>query len=832
MKHEALIELQEERELISRGLGATRYYNNKESSDFGDTKPGRALMLARKDSATPDGERLNLVEKFSEVIRDMLKRVEEGRAGAGRPTLAHSYLKMLQPEPVAYIVVRTVLTSAIRGDKLTAVCMRIGRAIEDQYRFDELMVVEPALGHSAVLRASTRPNAAHRHTIMRGAANIANVTGLGFAEGDMLKLGNKLVEMFIASWHVKTDDGDELWIHAERDPAGDNRTIYRLACNPKMTDWLKGVDEALSLIRPKFMPMLVKPRDWTDVNTGGYLTTACRVPFIRQLDTNLRDDLMSNEMPDVFRAVNGAQSTAWTVNTAVLSLMDVTWRNGEDLGGIPAADPEALPPRPADITRELRVADMTVDQALRFKDWRIAAAKVHESNARLSSKRLSLMTQLRMAKELAVDEEFYFPHNVDFRGRLYSIVPELNPQSDDLGKALLMFAEGKPLGDNGGFWLAVHIANLFGYDKVSFEDRVAWVQDNSAKLLDSARDPLDGQRFWCGADSPWQALAACIEWDQTDEGSNKTAVTRLPIAMDGSCSGLQHFSAMLLDSEGAQAVNLCNNVTPSDIYTQVQMKTEELLLEMTDNVAYSWRNKVSRKIVKRPCMTFAYSVTSRGIRDQILDELTKTGGQHLPGWENFEAASYLAPIVEQAIRLTVERAAEAMDWLKASVKLLLDCERPVIWSTPTGFIVHQRYQKSVGKHFKVYFQGKRVRLTLRIQGEKPDTRKQASAVAPNFVHSMDAAHLQMVVNRMRDEGITTSFSVIHDSFGVHACDVDELHYAIRDEFVKLYSTSQLDKYRNWVLSTLPADKRELMPPAPDAGTFNIEEVRNADFFFA
>ena len=101
-----------------------------------------------------------------------------------------------------------------------------------------------------------------------------------------------------------------------------------------------------------------------------------------------------------------------------------------------------------------------------------------------------------------------------------------------------------------------------------------------------------------------------------------------------------------------------------------------------------------------------------------------------------------------------------------------------------------------------------------------------------FRSSMDAAHLQMVVNRMAEGDITDCFSVIHDSFGVHACDTDELHYAIRDEFVKLYSVSQLEKYRNWVLSTLPTAARDGVPPVPKAGDFNIEEVRDADFFFA
>ena len=817
-----------EREVLSRAEGVSRYNKKQDRLDVLDSSPGKSLVFVR-DEDTP-----NVIEILADALEEMVARVEAGKAGAGRPALITQYLQQLDVHVVSYLTVRITLQAALKQDRFTSAAMRLAKAINDQYRFDELMLAEPDLGFTSMKKAEKWTSAFHRTSIMRKASDVAGVRGLSWSKGDMSKLGGALINKFVDVWKLKDHNGNvRPRIFVEPRTTTGKQEANHLLCDGSMTQWIEDAHLTKAITEPKYLPMVVPPKPWTTIHDGGYLTPTPGQCFIRGMKREFQDDVMSLNMPEVFAATNAAQATAWKINDRIRLLMQECWDTGGQLGGMPPADDLPLPPRPASLPRELRTADMTDEQVGILKAFRVETAKAYSVNAQIQGKRTSLLAQLGMAKDLAEEERFWFPHSVDFRGRLYSIVPELNPQADDFGKALLQFAEGRPLGEYGPFWLAVHIANLFGVDKVSFEDRVRWVEENTNAILDSAMAPLDGGRFWCEADKPWCALAACMEW-LGFQRDGADYISHIPVAMDGSCSGLQHFSAMLLDAEGAQAVNLTDNETPADIYTQVQERVEELLLETHDNLSFAWRGKVTRKIVKRPCMTFAYSVTARGMRDQIMDELRKATGDagYLPGFDNFEAANYLAPIVQQAIRDTVKRAAEAMDWLKEVVRLLVKNKRPVTWSTPLGFVVQQRYQRSTSKRFNVWFQGRRLRMNLRVDGLEADGRKQASAVAPNFVHSLDACHLQMVLNRMVDSDITTSFSVIHDSFGVHACDVDELHYAIRDEFVKLYSVSQLEKFRNWVLSALPSKLHSEVPEVPGNGSFNIQEVRRADFFFA
>ena len=88
-------------------------------------------------------------------------------------------------------------------------------------------------------------------------------------------------------------------------------------------------------------------------------------------------------------------------------------------------------------------------------------------------------------------DTFYFPHNLDFRGRAYPLPPHLNHIGDDLSRGLLLFGEAKPLGERGLRWLKIHLSNLYGYDKATFEERVEFVHKHIDDIFDSAENPLN-----------------------------------------------------------------------------------------------------------------------------------------------------------------------------------------------------------------------------------------------------------------------------------------------------------------------------------------------------
>jgi len=86
----------------------------------------------------------------------------------------------------------------------------------------------------------------------------------------------------------------------------------------------------------------------------------------------------------------------------------------------------------------------------------------------MHSLRCDFSLKINVARAFKDVEKIYFPHNVDFRGRVYPIPPHLNHMGADISRGILEFSKGEPLSEKGLYWLKVHTANKMGKDKLSF----------------------------------------------------------------------------------------------------------------------------------------------------------------------------------------------------------------------------------------------------------------------------------------------------------------------------------------------------------------------------
>lgn len=788
----------------SRALGASRYrarrplpwrHEPSSTDEEGDLPPGRQLLRLA-------------IQPTAEAIRSFCDVVNHG--GGTRIPEAALILSSVGAEEAAYLTGRVILSAAAEGKKLTATAIAVADAIIEHQQMENLRRARADV-FKGVLRVQA--HGVRSLKMKRKIQNIMSVHGFDqpFPLAMRIRTGVKAIELFC----------DATGLFAIESQG--QRTKY-VRPTEAVHKWLEQQHARCELLEPISLPMIVRPRRWSSPFKGGYITKQPGNRLVKQANAAYHDQLRDQMMPGVYDAVNAVQETAWKINAPILAIMREIWDGGGELGDLPARNPTPIPPRPADYAQNEETANR----------WKREASDIHDLNAKNVSKRLALSQRLWVATKFADEEAIYFPHSLDFRGRVYPLATGgPHPQGDDVAKALLTFADGQPITDDGARWLAIHLAGLFGIDKVSFDERVQWVRDNQTAILDSAADPLDGQRFWATADSPFMALAACLEWaGYIREGAD--FISHLPVSLDGSNSGLQHFSAMLRDPIGAKAVNLEPGDRPQDIYSDVAAAVQARVNESYDPAATAWKgNKVTRKITKRPVMTFTYSATKYGYCDQILQTLREIDGAGQPylDADNYVAARYMAAEIWDGVQGTVVAAAEAMAWLRTVASIMTKAGVPIRWTAPTGLPVLQTYKSRKADLIRVVYKGQRIRLQVRNELSKLDSKRQANGISPNLIHSMDASHLMGVANRCYDHDIR-SLAVVHDSFGVHAARVSDLQNILRDTFADLYETNWLEVFREEFIAQLPPEWADKIPPVPALGAFDIEQVRRSPYLFA
>jgi DNA-directed RNA polymerase len=388
----------------------------------------------------------------------------------------------------------------------------------------------------------------------------------------------------------------------------------------------------------------------------------------------------------------------------------------------------------------------------------------------------------------------------------------------------------------------VHIANCFGVDKVSNEERVQWTKDHELQLAMSVTSPYDSS-WWRDADSPWQFLASAIEWEiYKQSGEGEDFVSNLVINMDGTCNGLQHYSAMLRDEVGGKATNLIPSDTPADIYTEVLNVVRAKLEADGSTLATEWLPHLERKLVKPQVMTTPYGVSAYGMREQLStfmrEKRTKHDGSYDPILSvdtratRQEYESFLTPLIQDAINEVVVASPRAMAWLKDCAKVTNKRGLTIRWTTPAGLPVVQAYRKTDIKRIDILVETlkvKQTRVSRLVHNETVEinTSKQLAGIAPNFVHSLDASHLMLTVNKCVDLGIK-SFSMIHDSYGTTAGSVSDLQDALRSTFAEMYQGDVLNEFREDIME----QTHSWIEPVPPKGTLDINAVLDSKYFFA
>ena len=550
--------------------------------------------------------------------------------------------------------------------------------------------------------------------------------------------------------------------------------------------------------------------------------------FIKQTNKRYLEELNNrwHEFPAVSNAVNIMQRTEWVINRPIFDVLEKCILNGYQLGKLPV-NPEdiPLPPKPFDIA---------TNKEAKTK-WKREASSVYKDRAKSKSKYIQIRQILEEAKKF-LDKGFWYPYQLDFRGRIYPKSPMLSPQSADYARALIKFKFGKPMGSDEAFNnFAVAGAGLFGEtDKEELSVRRQWVIDNADKIISTANSPLT-DTWWTDADKPFSFLAWCMEYrDFALSDFSPDFITTLPIQSDCSNSGLQHYSAMMRDEVGGKATNLIPANKPNDVYGLVAEKVIEKLQSKTDPMAKKWLDYgIDRKICKKPVMCLPYSLTQYSCRQYIQDhvekELVERNRQHDFGEDLFRSTHWLTKVVWESINEVIVGAKDIMKFLKDVAKLVASENLPVAWTSPLGLPIMMSAYKKESKRVKTKMGDSIIKLSVSSETEEIDRRKTQQSICPNLIHQLDSSVLSLSVVKGSELGID-NFSLIHDSFGVLAPDADNMSLALREAFCEIYNKDILANWAMEMKQMLSEKNQKKFPPLPEKGNLDLEQVKKSIFF--
>lgn len=609
--------------------------------------------------------------------------------------------------------------------------------------------------------------------------------------------------------------------------------------------------EVRQFLRPKKLPMIYPPAPWSSTSRGGYIKIVSKL--VSNSNEEQEEAIASADMASFYERFNAISRTPWRIRKRCLRVLESIWDgggcrvfpNGTIELRVPPQDDPLYPPKPAGYDSDAKDPWENVDDKIK-ETYKKESTRIYEAIKLIEPAREEFLRKLWIMRRFAGYQEFYFPHRADFRWRCYPDVPHFSHHGDDVCRGVLEFANAVPVTDKGRRWIKIHAANCFGFDKAPFDARVAWIDSQMEHIKRVAHDP-EGCDYWRpqynaagkqvgGPKKPWQFLSTCFALCFEEEAAHHA------VQIDGSCNGLQHYSAIGRDEDGARLVNVAPTDKPADVYTAV---ADALVPMVEDDSRNSdkiirWKSKgnkknekpvkqvakecldiIERSVVKQTVMTKVYGVTPNGAKGQIYNRLRESGVEDKA---LYAASAYLSRKVLESIGATCTGASRIMDYIRKCARNIADAGYVVRWTNLLGCPIVQPYRDL--KHFTI------VTVKQIVVIEKPDktmpvlVEKHVNSSAPDFIHSVDAVHMLNTGFECSERNV--DFAAVHDGYFGHAENTDTLHRITVDEFVKLHRVPLLQRLCDEWRRIYPGVE---IPDPPAPGTFDIEQTSHSLYLF-
>lgn len=412
-------------------------------------------------------------------------------------------------------------------------------------------------------------------------------------------------------------------------------------------------------------------------------------------------------------------------------------------------------------------------------------------------------------------------------------------------------------------------------DKMTLKDRSNWTENNLEQILDYVQEG----RITLDAEKPVVFYACCVEWSRYLADPSEH-LSRLPIQIDGSNNGWQHLGAMSKDTHTGSLVGLIPSKIQKDFYVSTAKALIELMPDWFAEKSMPMKH-IRKGISKRGSMTRAYSAGEKTMATNMyadcyqenfteeynisVDDCNKLSHnlitainkvcpgpletmaflQKLAAYEigtykifkDGKAADKKYKEIKKVIKDLKYKRDKSEDELQELNRAVLSTDEyeaklvegnganVLRWTTPSGFhVVYENFiQRSIKCKGTINGVG-RVNHVAYERTELPNMRGYMSGISPNFVHSMDAAHMAILIDNWEGD-----IAAVHDAFATHASDVDHLVATTKECFIIIYEE---DNFYDYIEQSILTNTDGLTVEQPTRGNLDITRIRESDYFFA
>lgn len=243
-------------------------------------------------------------------------------------------------------------------------------------------------------------------------------------------------------------------------------------------------------------------------------------------------------------------------------------------------------------------------------------------------------------------------------------------------------------------YLKIDIANHYGLDKKSWNERLDWFDKNESNLLNLVKE----------ADEPAEFYAGCKAYEQAKAGNP----IGYPIALDATASGSQWLSCLIGDSVSAKLCNVIGTGKREDIYTIIYRK----LCERTGIKA-----NIEREQVKKAIMTANYGSEERPKKvfgEKVYDDFVEVMKENMP--EVWDLNTTFLEI-----------------WNSKAIEYG--------WVMPDNFHVHYKVKKGITENVNLFNKPYEIFRTIQ------SPVKQGRMHGANVAHSIDSLVMREMIRR-------------------------------------------------------------------------------------